>query len=79
MFQDAFFKKVENKTKVNKETILSLAQKLQNSNMKDEKVLRELVQEIGGITGKEVSEEKTNKIVNAIMKDNVPKDIDTMF
>lgn len=79
MFGDSFFKRVEKKTNVNKDTILSLAQKLQNSNMKDEKVLRDLVQEIGSITGKEVSEEKTNKIVNAIMKDNVPKDIDTMF
>ncbi len=79
MFQDAFFKRVENKTHVDKKTIISLAQKLQNSNMKDEKVLRELVQEIGEIAGKDVCEEKTNKIVNAIMKDNVPKDIDKMF
>jgi len=37
-FTDNFFKKVENKTNVNKETILSLASKLQGSNMKDEKV-----------------------------------------
>ncbi len=79
MFQDAFFKRVENKTNVNKDTILSLASKLQSSNMKDEKVLRDLVKEISTITGKEVTEEKTDKIVNAIMKDNVPQDIDKMF
>ena len=34
-FSDSFFKKVERKTKVNKETILELANKLQNGNMKD--------------------------------------------
>lgn len=79
MFQDSFFKRVEKKTNVDKNTIISLAQKLQNSNMKDEKVLRDLVQEIGTITGRDVSEDKTNKIVNAILKDNVPKDIDQMF
>jgi len=79
MFQDAFFKRVENKTNVNKDTILSLASKLQSSNMKDEKVLRDLVQEISSITGKEVTKEKTDKIVNAIIKDNVPQDIDKMF
>lgn len=79
MFQDSFFKRVEKKTNVDKNTIISLAQKLQNSNMKDEKVLRDLVHEIGDITGRDVSEEKTNKIVNAILKDNVPKDIDQMF
>ena len=58
MFGDGFFKKVEKKTNVNKETIMSLAKKLQNSDMKDEKVLRDMVQEISSITGKEVSKEK---------------------
>lgn len=79
MFGDSFFKKVEDKSGVNKETILSLANKLQHSNMKDEKVLRDLVQEIGGVAGKEVSKEKEDKIVNAILKDNVPKNIDKML
>ncbi len=79
MFGDSFFQKVEKKTNVNKDTIISLASKLQKSDMKDEKVLKDLVQEIGAITGKEVSNEKQEKIVNAILKDNVPKDIDKMF
>ncbi len=78
MFGDSFFKKVENKSGIGKDTILSLASKLQNSNMKDEKVLHELVQEISGITGKEVSKEKEDKIVNAILKDNIP-DVDKMI
>ncbi len=77
MFGDSFFKKVEKKTNVNKETILSLASKLQDSNMKDENTLRELIQEISDITGKEVSKEKSDKIVNAILKDKVP-DVDKM-
>ncbi len=79
MFGDSFFKKVEKKTNVNKDTILSLAKKLQNSNMKDETVLRDMVHEISSLTGKEVSKEKEDKIINAIVKDNVPKDIDKMF
>lgn len=79
MFGDNFFKKVENKTNVDKNTILSLANKIQQSNMKDEKVLREVIQDISNMTGKEVSKEKADKIVNTILKDNVPKDIDKMF
>ena len=75
-FKDSFFKKVKKKTKVDKDTILSLAKKLQNSDMKDEKVLRDMVHEISSITGKEVSKEREDKIVNAIVNDNVPKDID---
>lgn len=79
MFGDNFFKRVENKTKVDKETIINLAQKLQNSDMKDEKTLREVVHEISNLTGKEVSKEKEDKIINTIINDNVPKDIDKMF
>ncbi len=36
MLSDNFFKKVEDKTSVNKSTIVSLASKLQKNNMKDE-------------------------------------------
>lgn len=79
MFGDNFFKKVESKTNVDKDTILSLAKKLQNSNMKDEATLRDVVKNISNMTGKEVSKEKEDKIINAIMKDNIPKDIDKMF
>ena len=46
MLGDSFFKKVEKKTNVSKDTILSLASKLQNSNMKDEATLRDLIDEI---------------------------------
>lgn len=79
MFGDNFFKRVENKTNVDKNTILSLAKKIQNSDMKDEKTLREVIKEISTMTGKEVSKEKEDKIINAIVKNNVPKDIDKMF
>ena len=79
MFKDSMFKKIEDKSGVNKDTILSLANKLQNSNMKDESVLRDLVKELSDITGKEVSKEKEDKIVGTILKDQVPKDIDKMI
>ena len=38
-FEDSFFKKVEKKTKVDKDTIVHLAEKLQNGNMKDENTI----------------------------------------
>lgn len=79
MFGDNFFKRVENKTNVDKNTILSLAKKIQNTNMQDENTLREVIQEISKMTGKEVSKEKEDKIINNILKDNVPQNIDKMF
>lgn len=75
-FSDSFFEKIESKTKVNKETILSLANKLQQNNLKDEKTLREVIQELSHLTGKEVSKEKEDKIIEAVMNDKVPKDFD---
>lgn len=79
MFGDSFFKRVENKTNVDKNTIFSLAKKIQDGNMKDEKTLREVVSEISNLTGREVSKEKEDKIINTIINDNVPNDIDKMF
>lgn len=79
MFGDGFFSKVEKKTNVSKDTILSIASKLQQSDMKDEKVLRDLIKEIGQVARKEVSEEKTNKIISAIVNDKIPKDLDKLI
>jgi len=79
MFNDNFFKKVENKTNVNKDTIVSLTNKLQKSNMKDENTIKEVINDICNITGKTISKEKEDKIINTILKDNIPKNIDKLF
>ncbi len=79
MFKDSLFNKIEKKTNINKETILNLANKIQQNNMKDEKTLREVISDISNLTGKTVSKEKEDKIINAIMNDQVPNNIDKMF
>ena len=78
MFTDGFFNKIEKKTNVNKDTILSLASKLQG-NMKDEKTLREVIQELGKMTGKSIDKQKEDKIINAVKNDKVPDNVDKMF
>lgn len=78
-FTDSFFNKIENKTNVGKETILDLAKKLQDNDLKDEATLREVIQELGKMTGKEVSKEKEEKIISAVVNDKVPKDLDGMI
>lgn len=78
-FTDNFFKRVEKKTSVGKETILDLAQKLQQSDLKNENTLRDVIHELGKMTGKDVSKEKEDKIISAVMNDNVPKDIDKLI
>lgn len=78
-FDDHFFKKVEKKTKVSKDTIISLAEKLQKNSLKDEQTLRDVIQELSKMTGKDVSKEKEDKIVKSIINDKVPKNVDKMF
>lgn len=78
-FDDKFFSKVEKKTKVDKDTILSLASKLQQGNLHDEQSLREVISTLSSLTGKEVSKEKEDKIIDTILKGKVPKSVDKMF
>ncbi len=75
-FSDNFFNKVEKKTNVGKDKILELANKLQQNDLKNENTLREIIQELGQMTGKNVTKEKEDKIVNAVINDQVPKDLD---
>ncbi len=76
---DSFFNKVEKKTKVDKNTILDLATKLQQGDMKDEKTLREVIDTLSKMTGKNVSKEQSDKIISKVINGNVPNNIDKMF
>lgn len=73
------FKKVEKKTKINKDTIMSLAKKLQNGNFKDSNLLNEVIDEISSLTGKSIDDNKREKIIKAIKSDKVPNDIENKW
>ena len=70
------FEKIEKKTNVNKDTIVSLARKLEEGDFKNEDNLRNIIEEISKITGKEVSKEKEDKIIEMVVNDKVPKNLD---
>ena len=76
MSKEDLFERIEKKTNVSKDAILEFARKLQNGNFKDEKVLRSVIKDISEMTGKEVSEQKEQKIIDMVINDKVPKDID---
>ena len=78
-FSDSFFKKVEKKTNVDKNTILDLANKLQNGNMKDEATLKEVINTLSQMTGKKVTKEQEEKIINTVMNDQVPQNLDKYY
>ena len=78
-FSDNFFRRVEKKTNVDKGTIIDLAKKLQETDLKNENTLREIIQTLGNMTGREISKERENKIIKSVVNDEVPKNIDKMI
>ena len=73
---DNLFNRITEKTNVDKDTIIDLARKLQEGDFKNKDTLREIIHELSDITGKEVSEEKENKIIDMIINDKVPKNLE---
>ena len=47
--------------------------------MKDKNTIKEVINDICNLTGKQISKEKEEKIINTIINDKVPKNIDKMF
>ena len=76
---DNLFKKIEKKTKVDKDTIISLATKLQNGNMKDANTISEVIDTLSAMTGKKVTKDQKEKIISKIVNDEVPKGVEKMF
>ena len=79
MLDDSFFKKVEKKTKVDKNTIVNLAEKLQKGNMKDEKTISDIIDTLSKMTGKKVNRDLKEKIIKKVINDDVPQNVDKMF
>lgn len=76
---DSFLNKVEKKTNVSKQTILDLADRLKGGNLKDESTIRGVIDELAKLTGKNVSKEQSDKIVKAIVGDQIPNNLESMI
>lgn len=78
-FSDNLFNRIEKRTSVDKNTILELAKELQDNDLKNENTLRHVIQKLSKMTGRDVTQAQEDKIVNAVINDKVPKDVDKMF
>ena len=78
-FSNRFFDRVEKKTNVNKEKILGIEKKLQDTDLKNEGSLREVIQTLSQVTGRNVTKEQEDKIISTVVNDKVPKNIDKMI
>ncbi|NCU18936.1 stage VI sporulation protein F [Pallidibacillus pasinlerensis] len=73
-----FFKGLENKTGVNMNDIFQLANSLQYANLKDENTVRQVVQQVARIAGRDVPKELEDKIVKTIVNDGSKLDFNTI-
>ncbi|MBR3523335.1 MAG: stage VI sporulation protein F [Bacilli bacterium] len=78
-FSDGLFNRIQQKTNVDKNTIMELARELQQNDLKNENTLRDVIRKLSQMTGRDVTAEQENKIINAVINDNVPKDVDKFF
>lgn len=76
---DSFLNKVERKTNVSKQSILDIAARLKDGNLKDENTIRGVIDELSKLTGKEVSKEQSDKIVKAVVGDQIPNNLENML
>ena len=76
---DSFLTRVERKTNVSKESILDIASRLKDGDLKDENTIRGVIDELSKLTGKEVSKEQSDKIVNAVIGNKIPNNLENMI
>lgn len=72
------FNNIEKEAKVNKDDIFKLASSVQNANLRDEKVLRQLIHQVATMAGREVPKEQEDQIVKAIINNNMPTDFSSL-
>ncbi|MDD6249880.1 MAG: stage VI sporulation protein F [Bacilli bacterium] len=75
---ESIFSKVEKRTSVKKEDIISLAKTVTSQDLSSDESIRNLIKKVAKLANKEVSKEKEEKIINAIKKDKVPKSFDEL-
>ena len=76
---EKIFDKVEEKTNVRREDIISLAKSIQGKDMNNEKNLRKLILDVARLAGKNVSKEKEEKIIKAVKKDQIKDNLSKMI
>ena len=59
--------------------IIDLAKMVNENGLKDEKTLRTVINKLSLMTGKDVSKDLEDKIIDTIKEDKVPKNVKDMF
>lgn len=65
---DSFFRKIESKTGVPIEEVFALANAIQYADFKDERQVRKIVQKVGQLANKDISQQMEDELVKSIIQ-----------
>ncbi|GAA0439723.1 MAG: stage VI sporulation protein F [Bacillota bacterium] len=77
-FQKGLFDKIQQKANINPDDVYKVADSVKHANFKDEKTVRKLVRHLSKLANKPISKEKEDKIVQSIVKNDVPMDMNSL-
>lgn len=72
------FDKLEQQANINPDEVYKIAEAVKSADFSDERTVRQLVQRLSKVANKPVSKEKEEKIIEAITKNNVPMDMQSL-
>ena len=56
-----------------------MASRLKDGDLKNEDTIRGVIEELSKLTGKEVTKEQSDKIVKAVVGDQIPNNLESMM
>lgn len=77
-FQKGMFDKIQKNTNIQPEEVYKVADSVKHANFSDEKTVRNLVKQLSQMAGKPLSKEKEDKIVQSIVKNKMPGDVNSL-
>lgn len=72
------FSEIEQKSNLSIEDIYRIAQSIQHADFSDEQTVRRIVRNLSQMTNRSISKEKEDSIVNSIINNDVPNDIESL-
>ncbi|MCA0970338.1 stage VI sporulation protein F [Halobacillus litoralis] len=77
-FQKSIFDHLKKKGNIDADEVFKVANSVQSADFTDEKTVRKLIRQLSNVAGKPVSKQKEDKIVEAVTKQNMPLDMNTL-
>lgn len=77
-FQKGMFDKLQKNANINPDDIYKVADSVKHANLSDEKTVRKLVRHLAKLANKPVSKEKEDKIVQSIVNNKMPMDMQSL-